>query len=157
MFATADLSDDHPEARVLEPVFARYGARRAFSGPVRTVKVHEDNVLVVSALEVVDEGTVLVVDGGGSMSCALIGDRLAQIAVDRRVAGIIVYGSVRDTAQLAEMDVGILALAASPRRSHKRGEGEADVGVHIAGVEIQPGDFVYADADGVLVSAEPLI
>lgn len=149
--STADLCDEHPEAtRVCEPLFTSYGTRRSFGGPVRTVRVHEDNVLVEEALGDVEPGSVLVVDGGGSRRCALLGDRLAANAAARGLAGVIVYGCVRDTAELSQTDVGILALAANPRRSRKSGEGERDVAVEFGGVRFSPGGYVYADTDGVI-------
>lgn len=150
---TADLCDEHPDAtRVCEPLFRSYGARESFGGPVSTVRVHEDNVLVAEALGDVAPGTVLVVDGGGSRVCALLGGRLAGMAASRGLAGVIVYGCVRDTAELAQADVGILALAPHPRKSRKNGEGERDVAVEFGGIRLSPGEYVYADQDGIIVA-----
>ncbi|MBA2691519.1 MAG: ribonuclease E activity regulator RraA [Rubrobacter sp.] len=154
---TADLCDEFSEKiSVCEPILHSFGKKRRFSGPVSTVKVHEDNVLVREALENLPPGTVLVVDGSGSKKCALLGDKLARIAVERNLGGIVMNGCVRDTAELAEMDIGILALAAHPRRSEKRGEGEADIPVAFGGIVWKPGHYVYADEDGVVISAEDL-
>ena len=156
--STADLCDEHPEiTRVCEPLFGSYGAKESFGGPVRTVRVHEDNVLVQKALYDVEAGSVLVVDGGGSLRCALLGDRLAEIAASRALAGVIVYGCVRDAAELAGTDVGIFALASHPRKSRKNGEGERDVTVEFGGVRFAPGEYVYADADGVIVAERKLM
>lgn len=156
--STADLCDDHPDAtRVCEPLFRSYGVRGSFGGPVRTVRVHEDNVLVEEALGDVEPGTVLVVDGGGSRRCALLGDRLAEIAASRGLAGVILYGCVRDTAELSQTQVGILALAANPRRSRKNGEGERDVTVGFGGLRLAPSEYVYADTDGVIAADRALL
>lgn len=156
--STADLCDEHPEiTRVCEPLFSSYGAKESFGGPIRTARVHEDNVLVRRALDDIEAGSVLVVDGGGSLRCALLGDRLAQVAASRALAGIIVYGCVRDSAGLARTEVGIFALASHPRKSRKNGEGERDVTVEFGGVRFSPGEYVYADADGVIVSGRKLV
>lgn len=155
---TADLCDQHPDAvRVCEPIFRSYGARESFGGPARTVRVHEDNVLVEAALGDVEPGTVLVVDGGGSRRCALLGGRLAGIAASRGIAGVIVFGCVRDTAELAGEEVGILALSPHPRRSRENGAGEREVAVEFGGVRISPGDHVYADSDGVIAADRDLL
>lgn len=153
MLRVTDLSDAHA-ARLQHcaPLFRHFGARRRFHGPITTVSCFEDNVLVREALEDAGTGTVLVVDGGGSRRCALLGDRLAGIAADRGVAGVIVHGCVRDTEELAALDVGVLALAAHPRRSVKRGLGRRDVPVAFADVLWTPGHHAYADPDGVVLS-----
>ncbi|MDZ7705916.1 MAG: ribonuclease E activity regulator RraA [Trueperaceae bacterium] len=157
MPATADLCDDHADIlQICRPLLHSFGGRRRFHGPVATVKVFEDNVLVVEALETIEPGSVLVVDGGGSTDCALVGDRLGGIAVSRGLAGIVVNGCVRDSAQLAEMDVGVLALATHPKRSDKRGQGERDVTVTFGGASFAPGTYLYADEDGVVVAPHKL-
>lgn len=157
MHATTDLSDAHPDLVAhCRPIFTTFGGRTHFSGPIATVACFEDNVLYKEALGDVAPGTVVVVDGGGSLSCALMGDRLGAIAVDRGIPGVIINGCVRDTEALAALDVGILALAPHPRRSAKRGRGARDVPVVFADVLWVPGHTVYADPDGVIVSAEPL-
>jgi regulator of ribonuclease activity A len=152
MLPTADLCDQDDEARVAEPMFRDFGKRIAFSGPIATVKVFEDNVLVRQELEEEGRGRVLVVDGGGSKRCALLGDRLAGLARDNGWAGVIVYGCIRDSAEIAEIDVGVKALATHPRKSIKRGEGVRDVAVTFAGVTFSPGEIVHADADGIVVT-----
>ena len=128
--ATADLYDDFADRlQVATPMFRDYGNKRQFSGPVSTLKVHEDNTLVRAALEEEGEGRVLVVDGGGSLRCALVGDMLAQLGVDNGWQGIVVYGCIRDAAVMASMDIGIKALNTNPRKSVKKGVGERDVPV----------------------------
>ncbi|MGE5227049.1 MAG: ribonuclease E activity regulator RraA [Planctomycetaceae bacterium] len=154
--ATTDLCDDHPgEVRVAAPVLRDFGGAEAFSGPIATVRVFEDNVLVRQALEEPGEGRVLVVDGGGSLACALLGDRLAALALANGWAGVLVHGCVRDAARLRELSIGVKALGAHPRRSGKVGEGERDVSVTFAGVTFAPGWFVTSDADGVVVTERP--
>ena len=155
--ATTDLCDDFiEELQVAEPIFRHFGAQRAFHGPVRTVKAFEDNVLFKQALEDVAAGSVVVLDGGGSKRCALMGDKLAAIAERRGLAGGIVYGCVRDSAELATMDLGIMALAAYPVKSVKRGEGQRDIAVQFAGVRWVTGSYVYADEDGIILAERPL-
>ncbi|TKC82658.1 RraA family protein [Trinickia terrae] len=161
-FATTDLCDAHEDRiaagalRVLDPVFHAFGRAQAFGGRAVTLKLFEDNSLVRSTLEQPGQGRVLVVDGGGSLRCALVGGNLAQIGANNGWAGIVVYGCVRDTLELNESDIGIRALAAHPQRSQKRGAGERDVPVRLPGSIVRPGDWVYADIDGVLVSDAPL-
>lgn len=156
-FATAELYDQHGEnLQIATPVFNDYGARKKFSGRVATVKVFEDNSSVRAALEEPGAGRVLVVDGGASLRCALVGDRLAALGKDKGWAGIIVYGCIRDSAVIASIDIGVKALNTSPRKSVKRGIGERDVPVSFAEVTITPGDYLYADEDGVVVSAHKL-
>ncbi|HEY8346071.1 MAG TPA: ribonuclease E activity regulator RraA [Symbiobacteriaceae bacterium] len=158
LFRTSDLCDLYPnEVQVAEPILTSFGARRRFHGPVATVRVYEDNVLVKEALETVPSGTVLVVDGGASRRCALLGDQLAAIGVERGIAGVIINGCVRDAAELASMGLGVLALGTCPRKSKKEGRGERQVPVEFAGVRWEPGAYVYVDEDGVVVSPRPLM
>jgi regulator of ribonuclease activity A len=161
-FATTDLCDENPgmlddgSLQVLSPFFRHFGKRLQFAGPVATLKVHEDNALVRATLETQGEGKVLVVDGGGSLRRALVGGQLGLLAQNNGWAGVIVDGCVRDSAELAECDVGIMALATHPQRSARDGVGKRDVNVQIAGVAVRPGDWIYADADGVLVARRKL-
>ncbi len=151
--ATTDLSDAHPEAQIADPVFTDYGGRAAFHGPIATLKVFEDNALVRSTLEAPGLGRVLVVDGGGSKRCALVGGNIAQLAADRGWAGLVVHGCVRDALELRTQDIGIKALALHPRKSEKGlHSSHADRVVTFAGVTFRPGAWLYADADGILVS-----
>ena len=157
-FATADLSDEYgDEVRALLPGFVDYGGRRRFCGPVATLKVHEDNSLVREALAQRGEGRVLVVDGGGSMRCALLGDNLARLGSDNGWAGVVISGCIRDSAAIAGIDLGVKALGTHPARSHKRGEGQRDIPVSFAGVTIAPGMHLYADEDGMLISERRLL
>ena len=120
------------------------------------MQVYEDNVLYLEALESVPSGTVIVVDGGASRRCALMGDRLGKIAVDRNIPGVIINGCVRDSAELASLDVGVLALGTHPRKSRKRGEGRRNAPLAFGDVIWTPGRFVYADEDGVILNSEAL-
>jgi regulator of ribonuclease activity A len=154
---TADLYDEFGEQlRVASPVFGDFGGRDAFGGPIATVKVFEDNSLVRSALEEAGAGRVLVIDGGGSLRYALVGDLLAKLALDNGWAGIVVHGCVRDSVAIARLDIGVKALATNPRKSVKRGEGQRDVPVHFAEVDFMPGEYVYADLDGLVISERAL-
>jgi len=161
-YATTDLCDAHEDRlaagtlRVLDPVFRWFGRAPAFSGPALTLKVFEDNSLVRSTLETPGEGRVLVVDGGGSLRCALVGGKLGELAQNNGWAGVVVNGCVRDTLELNALDVGIVALAAHPQRSLRRGIGEREVPVRMPGSIVRTGEWIYADIDGVLVSHEPL-
>ena len=151
--ATTDLCDAHPEAQVCEPILTDYGGRRAFHGPIATLKVFEDNGPVRAALETPGAGRVLVVDGGGSLRCALVGGLLGKLAAERGWAGIVIYGCVRDRDELAQCDVGIKALATTPRKSEKGLHGgHADRVVRFAGTTFRSGAWLYADADGVVVA-----
>jgi regulator of ribonuclease activity A len=155
--ATADLCDRHGErVRVCEPLLRDFGGARRFAGPAATAKCFEDNSMVKAALAEPGDGRVLVVDAGGSLRCAMLGDRIAAGAVENGWAGVLLYGCVRDSAALARMDLGVKALAAVPRRSVRRGEGQRDLPVTFAGVTFRPGDWVCCDEDGVLVADGPL-
>ena len=133
-----------------------FGGRRAFHGPISTIRCFEDNSRVKEAVEGPGSGRVLVVDGGGSRRRALLGDKLGLAAVNNGWAGIIIYGCIRDSAELARMDLGVRALGTVPMRSEKKGAGERDVPVRFAGVTFRPGEFVYVDEDGIIVAAAPL-
>ncbi|WP_286747075.1 ribonuclease E activity regulator RraA [Aquabacterium sp. UBA2148] len=161
-FATCDLCDEHKnntdgDFRVLPPVFKDYGRRIKFSGQVSTVKCFEDNTLVKAAVDSPGNGRVLVVDGGASLRRALVGGNLGKAAAKNGWAGVIVDGCVRDSAELAECDVGIRALALMPLPTEKRQEGQSDVAVQVQGVWVRPGDWLYADEDGIVVASRPLI
>jgi regulator of ribonuclease activity A len=150
--SVADLCDEHEEViEVCETQFKDFGGRTAFAGPIRTVRCHEDNSLVKATLAEPGEGRVLVVDGGGSLHRALVGDMLAADGAKNGWAGVVVYGAVRDSAVLATIDLGIKALGTNPMRSVKRGEGVVDTPVAFGGVVFLPGDMLYADEDGVAV------
>lgn len=154
---TADLFDDYAaELGIAEPLFRDYGGRSAFAGQIATVKVFEDNVLVKQSLSEPGHGRVLVVDGGGSTRCALVGDLLAAMGIDNGWSGVVIYGALRDSEQIAVMDIGVKALATCPAKSVKRGEGIAGEPVRFAGVRFRPGDWLYADADGIVVAPRRL-
>ena len=156
-WATADLCDDHAaEVAVAAPLLRSFGGRRRFAGTIATIRCFEDNSLVRERLAEPGGGRVLVVDGGGSLKCALVGDQLGVLGVKNGWAGIVVNGCVRDTAALGGMDLGVLALAAHPLKSVKRGAGERDVVVGFAGVAFRPGAHLYADEDGLVVAPHAL-
>lgn len=161
-FATTDLCDAHEDAlrsgelQVMAPGLLALGQRKAFAGAAVTLKVFEDNSLVADTLAQAGEGRVLVIDGAGSLRAALVGGNLARSAQDHGWAGLIVYGAVRDADEIDAADIGVRALALCPRRSVKRGQGERDIRVSFLGVEVLPGQWIYADRDGVLVARQPL-
>ena len=156
-FSTCDLCDQYPgQVRVAELAFYDFGARRSFCGRIVTIKCHEDNSLVRELVTENGLGCVLVVDGGGSLRRALVGDQLATKAVANHWHGVLVYGAVRDVEVLAKLDIGIKALAAVPVKTDKKGIGERDIAVRFGGVDFIPGEFVYADANGVIVSCAQL-
>ncbi len=150
--ATADLCDSHGEAaRVCEIPFRDFGGVTAFSGTAATIRCFEDNTQVRTVLETAGHGRVLVVDAGGSLRCAMLGDNLAQLALDNGWVGVVMYGCVRDAAVLSTLPLGVKALGTHPRRSEKRGGGEVDVPVAFGGVTFTPGERIFADEDGVIV------
>jgi regulator of ribonuclease activity A len=170
VFATCDLcdaqkNDTSGDFRVLPPMFKDFGAVRKFSGPVVTVKCFEDNTLVKAAVDSVGFidtpagriGQVLVVDGGASLRRALLGGNLGTAAAKNGWAGVVIDGCVRDVAELGALNVGIRALASLPLPTEKRQEGQKNVAVQIQGVWVRPGDWLYADEDGIVVSAQSLI
>jgi regulator of ribonuclease activity A len=169
-FATCDLcdtfkNDSTGDFSVLPPVFRDFGAVRKFCGPVVTVKCFEDNTQVKAAVESVgfEEtplgriGKVLVVDGGGSLRRALLGGNLGAAAARNGWAGVVIDGCVRDVAELGVLEVGIRALASMPLPTERRNEGQKDMAIQIQGIWVRPGDWLYADEDGMVVSARQLI
>ena len=160
--STTDLCDanealfDGGELRVLSPAPLSFGARHRFCGAARTIKLFEDNSLLADAVKQPGEGHVLVVDAGGSTRCAVLGGNLARNAADNGWAGVLVFGAVRDVEEIDGCAVGVRALAVTPRRSIKRGEGQRDRVVTVFGALVRPGDWVYSDRDGVIVCARPL-
>lgn len=157
-FQTTDLCDaNEGKVRAVAPMFRSFGGKTRFAGPIRTLKVFEDNSLVRSTLETAGNGAVLVVDGGGSMRCAMVGDQLALLGVKNNWAGIVVYGCIRDSGPIAGMDIGVFALGTHPMKSVKKGAGDADIPVTFGGVTFTPGEYIYADEDGVIVSATALL
>lgn len=155
---TADLIDDHAaDLTLVHLPFRRFGRRPHFAGPIQTVKCFEDNTVVRAELETPGHGRVLVVDGGGSTRVALLGDMLAEFAVSNRWAGIVLNAAIRDSVEIDQMDIAVYALATSPVKSAKAGWGAAGCDIHFGGVAMVPGDWIYADADGVLISKSRLV
>lgn len=159
--ATCDLCDAHKgdasgAFRVLPPLFHSYGGVAAFCGPVQTVRCFEDNTQVKAAVESAGQGRVLVVDGGASLRRALVGGNLAAAAAHNGWAGLVVNGCVRDVAELQATKVGVRALGLIPLPTERRGAGEVGVALQVQGVWVRPGDWLYADADGIVVSDRPL-
>jgi regulator of ribonuclease activity A len=151
-FSTADLVDEHGEAlQSCDLQLRQFGGRRRFHGPIRTVACFEDNALVRQVLSEPGDGAVLVVDGGGSLHTALVGDLIAGLAQANGWAGLVVHGAVRDTEALGGLDIGIKALGSNPRKSAKLAAGQVDVPVHFGGVSFRPGGHLYSDEDGVVV------
>jgi regulator of ribonuclease activity A len=143
--------DEHPDASVCAMAFRSFGERRAFEGAIATVRCHEDNVVLKRRVAEPGEGRVLVVDGGGSLRVALLGDRVAALAASNGWAGVVIHGAVRDVAALSAIDVGIVAAGTCPRASAKLGAGETDVPVTFGGVEFRPGAHIVVDGDGIVV------
>ena len=163
-FVTCDLLDDHPEHdfQVVSPsidgkFFKSYGAIKSFGGQVVTVKCFEDNSRVKELLATDGQGKVLVVDGGASMRCALMGDMIAESAVNNHWSGVIIYGCVRDVDAIAELNLGVHALAAIPQKSNRKGLGEVDISLSFGGVTVKSGDYVYADNNGIIIAKEKLV
>jgi regulator of ribonuclease activity A len=155
MQKTSDISDQlHPNVEYLEPVYCRYGAKIDFFGAIHTIKCFEDNSLVREVLDTDGQGRVLVVDGGGSKRCAMLGDQLAAKAVKNNWAGIVVYGLIRDSEMINQMPIGVRALGTHPLKSIKKGIGEVAIPVSFSGVDFIPGNYLYADQDGVVVVKE---
>lgn len=159
-FATCDLCDAYKNhssdiLRVLPPVFKNFGGLLKFCGPVVTVKCFEDNSLVKAAVDASGEGRVLVVDGGASLRRALLGGNLGAAAAKNGWAGVVIDGCVRDVAELAQCQIGIRALAGMPLPTEKRQQGEQGLPVQIQGVWVRPGDWLYADEDGIVVLPTP--
>ncbi|MCK6406519.1 MAG: ribonuclease E activity regulator RraA [Rhodocyclaceae bacterium] len=161
-FKTPDLCDQFESelgksVRVVAPMFKRYGGRNEFSGRIATLKLFEDNSLVRTAFAEDGKGKVLVIDGGGSLRCALVGDQLAILAQKNGWEGVVVYGCIRDSGDINGIDIGVRALDTHPQKSIKKNVGDRDIAVTFGGVTFNPGEYLYADEDGVLVSANPLL
>jgi regulator of ribonuclease activity A len=161
-FATTDLLDAHePEieaghVRVMQPGFVALGRRQRFAGEVVTLKLFEDNSLLADIVKTPGDRRVIVVDAGGSLRCGVFGGNLAAAAARNGWSGLVIYGCARDADEIDTCDIGLRALALNPLRSTKRGEGQRDIPVAFLGVTIRPGDWLYADRDGVVVSDRPL-
>ena len=154
---TTGISDELGDnAQVVEPGFDDFGKRRRFSGRISTVSCPDDNSQVRVALETPGENRVLVVDGNASSNCAFLGDQLAELACKNGWSGVVVNGCIRDSEIVATIAIGVKALGTHPKKSLKRGLGERDIPVCFAGVEFRPGDYLYADPDGIVVTSRPV-
>ena len=157
MRSTPDLCDDHAIlVRVADPIFTNFGGRERFGGEVVTVKCFEDNSLVKELVGTPGNDRVLVVDAGGSMRRACLGDRLAEAACSNGWAGIIIYGCIRDVDEIMATDIGVQALGIHPSKTDKKGVGEQNITVTFAGITVHPGDYLYADNNGIIVSKESI-
>lgn len=157
-FLTTDLYDaNEGRVAVVEPMFRAYGGRARFAGQVVTLKVYEDNTRVREVLAEPGQGKILVVDGGGSKRCALLGDQIAELAVKNGWEGVVVYGCIRDSVAINALDIGVRALDTNPKKTVKRNEGQRDLVLAFGAVEFVPGHWLYVDEDGLLLSATPLL
>jgi len=157
MQKTSDISDQlHPNVQYLEPIYNDYGAKIDFSGVIHTIKCFEDNSLIREVLDTDGQGGVLVVDAGGSTRCAMLGDQLAAKAVKNNWSGIVIYGLIRDSEMINKMSIGVRALGTHPLKSIKKGVGEQSLNLSFSGVNFVPGDYLYADQDGVIIVQELL-
>ena len=157
VISTPDLSDEAPEVRALELQFYNFGAIVQFSGRAVTIKCHEDNSLVKQCVDEAGAGRVIVVDGGGSQRRALLGDMLAEKAAANGWAGLVINGVIRDVDEIGQTNLGVQALGTCPIKTEKLGVGQRDIVIHMGGVDIAPGDYVYADNNGVIVSKRALL
>lgn len=156
-FVTPDLCDENPELiSVVSPMFTNYGGHKAFFGEMVTVKCFEDNSVVKEQANEAGKGRVMVVDGGGSTRCALLGDLIAEKACENGWAGFVIYGCIRDVDAIAELNLGVQALNSIPIKSVRKGRGDLNIDITFGGVTFKPGHFIYADNNGVIVSPEAL-
>lgn len=156
-YVTPDLCDQYPEViQVVEPMFSNYGEKESFGGQIVTVKCFEDNSKVKELVDTDGTGKVMVVDGGGSLRHALLGDMLAEKAAKNGWEGLIIYGCIRDVDVIMQTYLGVQALATNPLKTEKRGLGDVDVPVKFGGVQFIPGEYVYADNNGIIVSSKKL-
>jgi regulator of ribonuclease activity A len=156
-FSTPDLADEAPASMAIELQFNNYGGLSHFAGPAVTIKCHEDNSLVKACVGEPGEGRVIVVDGGGSLRRALLGDMLAEQAAENGWAGLVIFGAIRDVDEIGKTALGVQALGTTPLKTEKLGMGQRDVPVAFGGVTIRPGDYVYADNNGVIISTKSLL
>ena len=154
--STPDLADAAPEVQAVQLPLRNFGQIHQFGGAVVTIKCHEDNSLVKSCVAEPGEGRVIVVDGGGSRRRALLGDMLAAKAAESGWAGLIINGVIRDVDEIGATALGVQALGACPFKTDKLGVGQRDIPIEIGGVIVQPGDYIYADNNGVIVSKKAL-
>jgi regulator of ribonuclease activity A len=158
MFSTPDLADQHPnQVRVLEPLFRNFGGKQNFYGQIVTVKCFEDNSRVKELAAQNGLGKVMVVDGGGSLKKALLGDLIATSAMQNGWEGLVIHGCIRDVDVISELNLGVKALNVIPLKTERKGLGEVNVTVQFAGQEILPGEWIYADNNGILLSSNKLV
>jgi len=157
-FKTADLCDDFSDSlQIVRPMFQSFGGNKRFSGVIQTVKIFEDNVLVREMLSEQVNGDVLVVDGGGSLRCALLGDMLAEMGYKNGWSGVVVYGCIRDSYDINGMPIGVRAIQTNPLKSIKKGWGDKNIAVTFADATFIPGNYLYADEDGIILSKMAVI
>lgn len=156
-FSTPDLCDEHSDVQILSAGFFSYGRRTHFAGEIVTIKCFEDNSLVKEQVGMPGNGRVLVVDAGGSMRCAMLGDQLAQKASDNGWSGVLLYGCIRDVEIIADIDIGVKALGVHPRKSVKKGIGELNIPIYFCEAHIKPGYYLYSDANGIVISERALL
>ena len=155
--STPDLCDENPElVRILEPIFTNFGGKTSFGGEVVTIKCFEDNSRVKETASTDGIGKVMVVDGGGSLKKALLGDLIAEVAMNNGWEGFVIYGCIRDVEAIGDMKIGVKALNSIPLKTQRKGVGDLNVPITIGGVTIKPEEFIYADNTGIIVSSEPL-
>jgi len=156
-YLTPDLCDEYPDlVRVVEPIFKNYGGKSSFGGQIVTIKCHEDNSVVKETAGTPGNGKIIVVDGGGSLRRALLGDLIADNAVENGWEGFIIYGCIRDVDSISTMNLGVKALNTNPLKTEKKGIGDLNIPVSFGGVTFKPGEYVYADSNGIIVSSKPL-
>ena len=156
-FKTADLCDEYADAlQIAEPGYRSYGGKEKFYGEISTVKCFEDNSMVRQQLSTPGHGRVLVVDAGGSTRCAMLGDLLASMAIQNGWNGVIMHGMIRDSEDIQQMPLGVMALGTHPKKSEKRDVGDIDIEIDFSNLRISPGDWVYADHDGIIVAQQKL-
>jgi len=158
MFKTTDLYDEYLEAlQVAAPIFRDYGGRQKFSGQIVTLKALEDNSYLKASFESDGKGKVLVVDSAGSMRCAMMGDVMAALGASNGWEGVVINGCIRDSADVARVDIGVKALATIPRKTIKRNQGVMDIPLRFAEVVFNPGDYLYADEDGIVIAKHAIV
>jgi len=156
-YLTPDLCDKYPDlVRVVEPIFKNYGGKSSFGGQIVTIKCYEDNSVVKETAGTAGNGKIIVVDGGGSLRRALLGDLIAENAVQNGWEGFIIYGCIRDVDDISTMNLGVKALNTNPLKTDKKGIGDLNIPVSFGGVTFKPGEYVYADSNGIIVSSKPL-
>lgn len=155
MFKTTDLYDEYlEELQVAAPIFKDFGGKQRFSGQIVTMKALEDNTCLKASFEQDGRGKVLVVDGAGSMRCAMMGDVMASLGASNGWEGVVIFGCIRDSEDVAKVDIGVKALGTIPRKTVKRDQGVMNIPVRFADVLFQPGEYLYADEDGIVVSKQ---